>query len=172
MIRRTSGSGIAPEGGRFSSAHEETKTRISSRNILLVDDDPSILTVLAWNLKDLGLKVTTALGGQGGFKRLCEQRFDMLITDFIMGDLDGLFLVKIANLLHPGMKVIVMTGSPHLIPRSLPLSYRFDALLEKPFRLDEFKDLITRILEVAGRKKGGGNETVKTSGAAKILTPA
>ena len=80
-----------------------------------------------------------------------------------MGDLDGLFLVKMANLLHPEMKIIVMTGSPHLIPGSLPLFYRFDALLEKPFRLGEFKDLITRILEGAGRKKGGGNETVKTT---------
>jgi DNA-binding NtrC family response regulator len=155
--------GIAPEEGCFSSADEETRTKISSRNILLVDDDPSILTVLAWNMNDLGLKVTTALGGQGGFKRLCEQRFDLLITDFLMGDLDGLFLVKMANLLHPEMKIIVMTGSPHLIPRSLPLFYRFNALLEKPFRLGEFKDLITRILEGAGRKKGGGNETVKTT---------
>jgi two-component system, OmpR family, alkaline phosphatase synthesis response regulator PhoP len=172
MIRRTSGSGIAPEGGRFSSAHEETKTRISSRNILLVDDDPSILTVLAWNMTDLGLKVTTALGGQGGFKRLCEQRFDLLITDFLMGDLDGLFLVKMANLLHPEMKIIVMTGSPHLIPGSLPLFYRFDALLEKPFRLGEFKDLITRIMEGPGRERRRADEMVKNSSAAKILTPA
>ena len=123
-------------------------------------------------MKDLGLKVTTALGGQGGFKRLCEQRFDMLITDLVMGDLDGLFLVKIANLLHPEMKVIVMTGSPHLIPRSLPLSYRLDALLEKPFRLDEFKDLITRIMGESDWKRRGENETAKPSSAAKILTPA
>jgi DNA-binding NtrC family response regulator len=172
MIRRTSGSEIAPEGGCFSSAHEKTRTKIPSRNILLVDDDPSILTVLAWNLKDLGLKVTTALGGQGGFKRLCEQRFDILITDFVMGDLDGLSLVKIAHLLHPEMKVIVMTGSPDLIPRSLPLSCRFDALLEKPFRLDEFKDLIKRIMGESGWKRRGENETAKPDSAVKILTPA
>ena len=172
MIRQTSGSGIAPEEGCFSSADEETRTKISSRNILLVDDDPSILTVLAWNMNDLGLKVTTALGGQGGFKRLCEQRFDMLITDFVMGDLDGLFLVKIAHLLHPEMKVIVMTGSPHLISGSLPLSYRFDALLEKPFRLNEFKDLITRIMGESGWKRRGENETAKPSSTVKILTPA
>ena len=172
MICRTSGSGIAPEGGRFSSAHEETRTKISSRNILLVDDDPSILTVLALNLKDLGLKVTTALGGQRGFRGLCEQCFDMLITDYVMGDLDGLFLVKIAHLLHPEMKVIVMTGSPHLISGSLPLSYRFDALLEKPFRLNEFKDLITRIMGESGWKRRGENETAKPSSTVKILTPA
>ena len=172
MLRRMPENGIAPEEGCFPSADQETRTKISSRNLLLVDDDPSILTVLAWNLKDLGLKVITALGGQGGFKRLCEQRFDMLMTDLVMGDLDGLFLVKIAHLLHPEMKVIVMTGSPHLIPRSLPLSYRLDALLEKPFRLDEFKDLITRIMGEPDWKRRGENETAKPSSAAKILTPA
>jgi len=164
--------GIATEEVCFPPADQKTRTECSSRNLLLVDDDPSILTVLAWNLKDLGLKVVTALGGQGGYKRLCEQRFDILMTDLVMGDLDGLFLVKIANLLHPEMKVIVMTGSPHLIPRSLPLSYRLDALLEKPFRLDEFKDLITRILGESDWQRRGENETAKPSSAAKILTPA
>jgi len=172
MLRRMPENGIAPDEGCFSSADQETRTKFSSRNLLLVDDDPSILTVLAWNLRDLGFKVITALGGQGGFKRLCEQRFDILMTDLVMGDLDGLFLVKIANLLHPEMKVIVMTGSPHLIPRSLPLSYRLDALLEKPFRLDEFKDLITRIMGESDWKRRGENETAKPSSAAKILTPA
>jgi two-component system, cell cycle response regulator CpdR len=161
MIRRTSESGIVPEGSCFSSAREETRAEISSNNVLLVDDDPSILTVLSWNLRDLGVKVTTALGGQGGFKRLCEQPFDMLITDFVMGDLDGLFLVKIAHLLHPEMKVIVMTGSPHLIPRSLPLSCQLDALLEKPFRLDEFKNLIIRIMGECVWKGRGENGTAQ-----------
>ena len=172
MLRRMPENGIAPEEGCLSSADQETRTNFSSRNLLLVDDDPSILTVLGWNLKDLGFKVITALGGQGGFKRLREQGFDVLMTDLVMGDLDGLFLVRIANLLHPEMKVIVMTGSPHLIPRSLSLSYRLDALLEKPFRLDEFKDLITRIMGEPDRKRRGENGTAKPSSAAKILTPA
>ena len=172
MIRRTSKSETAWEGGSFSSADEKTRTKISSRSILLVDDDACILTVLAWNLKDLGLRVTTALGGQEGFIRLSEQRFDLLITDFVMGDMDGLFLVKIANLLYPEMKIIVMTGSPHLIPGSLPLFHRFDALLEKPFRLDEFKDLIARFMEEAGGKRKGDSEMLKPSSAVKILTPA
>jgi two-component system alkaline phosphatase synthesis response regulator PhoP len=148
--------GITPEECCFSSVPEETRTKVSFENVLLVDDDPAILTVLAWNLKDLGLEVTTALGGQGGFKRLCEQSFDLLVTDFVMEDLDGLFLVKMANLLHPEMKIIVMTGSPHLIPGSLPLFYRFEALLEKPFRLDEFKNLIDRIMGEGSRKRKGG----------------
>ena len=59
-----------------------------------MDDEPSILTVLAWDMNDLGLNVTAALGGQSGLKRLCEESFDLLITDFVMGDLDGLFLVN------------------------------------------------------------------------------
>src|SRR4030042_2991750 len=162
MMRSVLENGITSEEGRFSSVHEETRTEFSSGNILLVDDEPSILTVLAWNMNDLGLKVTAALGGQSGLKRLREESFDLLITDFVMGDLDGLFLVKMANLLHPEMKIIVMTGSPHLIPGSLPLFYRFDALLEKPFRLGEFQDLITRTLGGAYRKRRRGYETVKS----------
>jgi DNA-binding NtrC family response regulator len=161
MMGRVLENGITSEEGCFSSVHEEARTEFSSGNILLVDDEPSILTVLAWNMTDLGLKVTAALGGQSGLKRLSEERFDLLITDFVMGDLDGLFLVKMANTLHPEMKIIVMTGSPHLIPESLPLLYRFDALLEKPFGLREFKDLITRTLGGADRKRRRREEEMK-----------
>jgi len=137
---------VAPDEGCFPSSHKEAGTGLCAGNILLVDDEPSILTVLAWNMNDLGLKVATALGGQAGLKRLYEERFDLLITDFVMGDLDGLFLVKMANLLHPAIKIIVMTGSLHLFPRSLPPDFHFHALLEKPFSLSEFKVLITRIM--------------------------
>lgn len=147
-MRRMEGKEVTPQERRFSSVLEGMKMKASFENILLVDDDPAILTVLGWNLKDLGFRVTTAVGGRGGFERLCEQVFGLLITDFVMEDLDGLSLVKVARLIHPDMKIILMTGSPHLIPKSIPLFCRFDALLEKPFRLDDFKDLIRRTMGI------------------------
>jgi DNA-binding NtrC family response regulator len=84
----------------------------------------------------------------------------------------GYFWSRSPIFLDPEMKVIMMTGSPQFHTKVTPLCYRLDALLEKPFRLDEFKDLITRIMGESDWKRRGESETAKPSSAAKILTPA
>ncbi len=140
---------IQPGEGCLSSARREVGTKIRAGGILLVDDELPILTVLAWNMNELGLRVTTALGGQAALKKLGEEHFELLITDLVMGDLDGLFLARIAKALNPEMKIVLMTGSPDLVPRSSSCRSCFDALLEKPFNLSEFKEVITRFIRLS-----------------------
>jgi two-component system response regulator YesN len=112
--------------------------------VLLVDDESAILSVLEWAVRELGCKVESALGGQAGLNKLCKDSFDILITDLIMPDLDGFFLLKMARKLDPEMKVIVMTGSPELVPQIVGTGSRIDGLLVKPFGLNQLKSTLDR----------------------------
>jgi DNA-binding response OmpR family regulator len=110
--------------------------------VLLVDDESAILSVLEWAVQELGCPVESALGGQAGLNKLCKDRFDIIITDLIMPDLDGFFLLKMAKKLDPQIKVIIMTGSPELVPRIIGTGTQIDGLLVKPFGLKQLQSLI------------------------------
>ena len=128
------------EGDRsLISARNQADSKVASWKVLLVDDEPAILSVLHWAVQDLGCQVTSAHGGQAALDRLSNESYDILITDLVMPELDGFFLVKMAKKLDPGLKIIVMTGSPELVPH---VSCRLDGLLVKPFGLKELKLMI------------------------------
>ena len=128
------------EGDRsLISARNQADSKVASWKVLLVDDEPAILSVLHWAVQDLGCQVTSAHGGQAALDRLSNESYDILITDLVMPELDGFFLVKMAKKLDPGLKIIVMTGSPELVPY---VSCRLDGLLVKPFGLKELKLMI------------------------------
>jgi len=125
-------------------ALEKAESKMMLCKVLLVDDEPAILSVLHWAVQDLGCEVTSAHGGQAALDRLCKEPFDILITDLIMPDLDGFFLLKMAKKLDPDMKVMLMTGSPELIPH---VGCALDGLLVKPFGLDELKSAILNCVQ-------------------------
>lgn len=130
------------EGDRsLISIREQADVRTASCKVLLVDDEPAILSVLHWAVQDLGCFVRSAHGGQAALDRLSKETYDILITDLIMPDLDGFFLVKMGRKLDPRLKIIVMTGSPELVPH---LGCPLDGLLVKPFGLKELKNAILR----------------------------
>lgn len=111
--------------------------------VLLVDDEPAILTVLQWALQDQGYAVTVAHGGRAGLDALCKGSFDILVTDLIMPDLDGIRLLLRANELDPDMKIVVMTGSPELVPGILKGGARMDGFMVKPFGMNTLKHVIS-----------------------------
>jgi two-component system, OmpR family, alkaline phosphatase synthesis response regulator PhoP len=133
---------VASRERSLVSADEKSESGIGCCKVLLVDDESAILSVLEWAVKDLGWSVETALGGQAGLNKLCKESFDILITDLIMPDLDGFFLLKMARKLDPEIKVIIMTGSPELVPQIIGTGSQVDGLLVKPFGLNQLKSAI------------------------------
>jgi DNA-binding response OmpR family regulator len=126
----------------FVSVGEKCDSDMLCCKVLLVDDESAILSVLEWAVKDLGCTVESALGGQAALNRLCKESFDILITDLIMPDLDGFLLLKMARKLNPEMKVIIMTGSPELIPQIIGTGSQVDGSLVKPFGLNQLKRML------------------------------
>ena len=83
---------------------------MNNKSVLVVDDEPNVCTMLALHLKGLGLQVETAHSGQSAFALLTSRRFDCVLTDLVMPDGDGFWLLEhIATLVHPPV-VLLMSG--------------------------------------------------------------
>jgi two-component system cell cycle response regulator CpdR len=81
------------------------------RVVLVVDDEPDVLEILAALLEDLGCEVVTATGPQEALEKLgADPQIDVLFTDIEMPGMDGYELAKHAQRIRSGIKVIVTSG--------------------------------------------------------------
>lgn len=115
--------------------------------ILLVDDEPSILSVLSTLLKAENYEVTPALGGEKAKEILESQQFDLMLSDIRMSPLNGIDLLKLVHEQYPQMSVIMLTayGSVETAIEALKLG-AFD-YVTKPFKVDELLITVQRALE-------------------------
>jgi DNA-binding NtrC family response regulator len=116
-------------------------------HILLVDDEPSILSVLSQLLKGQGFETQPALGGAKAAELLRSESFDLMISDIRMTPVDGLELLKTAKALHPSMAVMMITayGSVESAVEAMKMG-AFD-YVTKPFKVDELLITVQRALE-------------------------
>ena len=80
--------------------------------ILVVDDEEEILRLLARRLRRQGHQATTMTDSGQAVTRLQEATFDVAILDFMMPGMNGLELAKHCRARYPGLKILVLTGSP------------------------------------------------------------
>ena len=115
--------------------------------ILLVDDEPSILSVLSTLLRAEGHEVVPILGGEKAQDTLKSDNFDLMISDIRMSPVDGMQLLKIARKEKPSMSVIMITayGSVETAVEAMK-DGAFD-YVTKPFKVDELLITVQRALE-------------------------
>lgn len=115
--------------------------------ILLVDDEPRMLSLLNSLLKAEGYEVFSVQDGSKIPELLAAESYDLLITDIRMTPLDGLEILKISRSKRPTMPVIILTayGSVETAIEAMKLG-TFD-YVTKPFKMDELIITIQRALE-------------------------
>ena len=99
------------------------------RHILVVDDEASILKLLANVLRRRGINVDTASNGIEGLEKVQANSYDVVITDLKMPGITGRdFLDTIREVRGAALPVIGMSGTPWMLENT-----DFDAVLVKPF---------------------------------------
>lgn len=78
--------------------------------VLVVDDEPGFRNLLEWELKNRGMNVELAENGAQGVQKAGETKFDVIITDITMPQMDGLKLLEEVKKNNPDTEVIVATG--------------------------------------------------------------
>ncbi len=122
------------------------RAAMSKKQILIVDDEKPILTVLENSLKKLDYHVATATDGFVALDYLLEQPFDLVITDYNMGEIDGLELLEAIHYAQPSAQVIMITayGSDALKAETRRLqAYRY---LTKPLEINTFRQVVQEAL--------------------------
>jgi DNA-binding NtrC family response regulator len=80
------------------------------KQVLVVDDEPMIVSLLSTILREKGWVVTEARSGTDGIDQLDRARFDVILTDLVMPGDSGIDLLRAAKEIHPDVEVILMSG--------------------------------------------------------------
>lgn len=114
--------------------------------VIVVDDDEGILRILNNALIILGYSPVMASSGREALEKFKKNRFDLLITDYMMPEMSGKDLVLEVKKLNPGISTIMVTGYPLAYPPGVAQTEGIDAYLKKPFRINQLKEVITNLL--------------------------
>jgi two-component system KDP operon response regulator KdpE len=122
-----------------------------SARILLVDDDPNLLVVLAEQLRADGFEVATARDGQEALRRLEAGWPDLLIIDMMMPRLDGLSLAR-AIKARADLPIIVLSAIDAGDSKAEVLDEIAEDYITKPYHYPELRARINRVLRRLGDK--------------------
>ena len=118
---------------------------MSSRSILIVDDDSAVLESLRDELSP-NFEVTCVGGGDAALAALRKQRFDLLLSDVRMPGMDGVALVRQAKAIDPDMMRVLLTGYADEDARRASRARDGVYKLNKPWK-DELESVLLRALE-------------------------
>lgn len=150
--------------------------------LLLVEDEPDLLTVVGQSLREQGYAVDTADNGRDGLFKAVDGHYDAIILDIMLPQLDGWSVLKQLRTQGHKVPVLVLTAKDALTDRVTGLDLGADDYLVKPIELDE---LHARIRALVRRSVGKASpmiqvddvqidttrRVVQKAGVAVALTP-
>ncbi len=114
--------------------------------ILLVDDDPAILAILADLMAIFGHDYVTAKDGNEAIEKLKQDFFHIVLTDMMMPGMDGMELLKYINANYTDIKVMVVTGYDRTFTYTDVIRAGASDFISKPFNTDELEATINRLV--------------------------
>jgi CheY-like chemotaxis protein len=117
--------------------------------ILIVDDDPSFRTMLSQMLERAGYEVQEAENGNAALAAYSRQSSDLIITDLVMPEKEGIETIMEFRRTNPQAKIIAISGGGRINPEvTLDLARKLGAnrCLAKPFTQREILDAVAQLL--------------------------
>jgi DNA-binding response OmpR family regulator len=115
-------------------------TRAAAK-ILIVEDDPRVSSLLRESLGP-EYEVEVVVDGESAMERANRERPDVVLLDINLPGVSGLEVLRLLRLRHPGLPVIMITGTTDEVAVTTALMRGAFAYLPKPFHLDYVKHLI------------------------------
>jgi two-component system alkaline phosphatase synthesis response regulator PhoP len=126
--------------------------------LLVVEDDPAVLSLLQLSLEQAGHEVAMASTARTAAQRIEHEKFDLVILDLMLPDKEGGTLLP--GLHARGIPVIVLTARDGLPDKIRALEGGADDYVTKPF---EPLELLARVRAML-RRRGNGNRTMQVAG--------
>ena len=114
--------------------------------ILVVDDDLKSRNIFKRLLALTDYEVEIVISGEEAVKRLKKSKFNLVLTDLDMPDMDGLALLTHVKSQYPEIPVIVVTGLASGESRNEALEVGAEGLLSKPYTRDQLLSIISKSL--------------------------
>ncbi len=117
--------------------------------VLIVEDEPQMVTGLKDNFEIEGYQVDVAADGESGLRKILEGCFDMVILDVMLPNLSGFEVCKAVRKKGDSTPIILLTARGEEIDKVLGLELGADDYITKPFSI---RELIARIKAVLRRR--------------------
>ena len=114
--------------------------------ILIAEDDRAVREFVSRALRQDGHDITAVGDGQQALNALERGRFDMLLADIVMPQLDGIALALKAAKDYPDLPILLMTGYAAERQRAHNLDALIQDVISKPFTLDEIRLAVRKML--------------------------
>lgn len=118
--------------------------------ILVVDDEPSIVTLLKFNLEQAGFSVITAEDGQLGLQLALHENLDLIVLDLMLPNIDGMEICKTLRQEKVNIPILMLTARDDELDKILGLELGADDYLTKPFSP---REVVARVKAILRRTK-------------------
>ena len=122
------------------------------KTILVVDDEADVVRMIALILEDAEYQVISANRGEDAIKHLASEAVDLVVTDIVMPDMEGIEFIRSVLQSHPALPIVAISGGGQshnsdflTFARGLGVK----ATLSKPFRREELLAAVGKILLAA-----------------------
>ncbi len=112
---------------------QESSERTAQGRVLVVDDEPSVTSIVRRALEWGGYEVESCSGGMEAIERYNPNRFHLVLLDIMMPDLDGVEVLRLLRAVNPKVKVMLMTGHTEESVQAQLREFPDVNLLLKPF---------------------------------------
>lgn len=130
----------------MTTSDTEAKKTAPKTRILIVDDDPAVLKLLGIAIASFGFEFAAARNGREAITTLQKQEFEIIITDMMMPEVDGMQLLEHVKKNYPRTDVIVVTGYTGTFSYMDVVRAGASDFITKPFNFDELEAKINRII--------------------------
>jgi CheY-like chemotaxis protein len=123
---------------------------MSSKRILIVDDDQTMLYMLEHSLTRLGpdYEIITVMDSTEALEQVEQQSFDLVVADYMMPKITGVDLATAIHKVSPDTQVVLMTAYGTSRLRDTTKFVGIDGYLDKPFTIDEIHEVIRNAVEL------------------------
>ncbi len=121
--------------------------------ILVADDEPSVREFVERALNYAGYAVKAVPDGNAALQALQERTYDLLLTDIVMPDLDGIDLSLKVSKDYPDTRILMMSGYANQRQRAHNLEFLAHEVISKPFSLEEITRKIDSVFKEADTAK-------------------
>jgi nitrogen-specific signal transduction histidine kinase/CheY-like chemotaxis protein len=133
---------------RASEPLVPSKVAPESKTVMVADDDAAIRMYVVDVLQAAGYIVLEAHNGRQAIETMSKRSIDLLITDLVMPDQDGLETINTTKIRFPNVKMIAMSGAFDGACLKAAFHMGADAKLHKPFGAATLREMVGRILGV------------------------
>jgi two-component system response regulator HydG len=129
-------------------AHKASELMADDKiQILIVDDEEAHAEAVADSLERAGYECTIAKSGEDAIRKIEGEQFDIVLTDLVMGNVDGMEVLKKAKQELPDAEVIVVTGHGTIKTAVTAMQQGAHTYLTKPLDINELRTVVAKATE-------------------------